>query len=104
MAARGARPGAIMRAMDYLEHNRRVWNRQSRGGCIWSQPVSPETIAQARAGEWSVILTPTNAVPRHWFGDIRGRRVLCLASGGGQQAPILAAAGARVTSYDLSDE
>jgi SAM-dependent methyltransferase len=93
-----------MRAMDYLEHNRRVWNRQSRGGCIGSQPVSAETIAQARAGEWSVILTPTKAVPRDWFGDMRGRRVLCLASGGGQQAPILAAAGARVTSYDLSDE
>jgi protein-L-isoaspartate O-methyltransferase len=30
--------------------------------------------------------------------------VLCLASGGGQQAPVLAAAGAHVVSFDLSDE
>ncbi len=30
--------------------------------------------------------------------------VLCLASGGGQQAPILAAAGATVTSFDNSEE
>jgi len=30
--------------------------------------------------------------------------ILCLGSGGGQQAPVLAAAGARVTSLDLSDE
>jgi SAM-dependent methyltransferase len=29
---------------------------------------------------------------------------LCLASGGGQQAPVLSAAGARVTSFDNSDE
>jgi SAM-dependent methyltransferase len=56
----------------------------------------------ARAGDWSVILTPNKSVPRDWFGNISGARVLCLASAGGQQAPILAAAGAEVTSVDLS--
>ena len=30
--------------------------------------------------------------------------MLCLASGGGQQGPLLAAAGARVTVFDLADE
>jgi len=45
-----------------------------------------------------------NPVPKAWFGDLRGQRVLCLASGGGQQAPILAAAGATVVSFDLSEE
>ncbi len=29
---------------------------------------------------------------------------MCLASGGGQQAPVLAAAGADVTSFDISEE
>jgi ubiquinone/menaquinone biosynthesis C-methylase UbiE len=33
---------------------------------------------------------------------LKGLDVLCLASGGGQQAPILAAAGARVTVFDNS--
>jgi SAM-dependent methyltransferase len=33
---------------------------------------------------------------------VKDKDVLCLASGGGQQAPILAAAGARVTSFDNS--
>jgi SAM-dependent methyltransferase len=47
-------------------------------------------------------LTPIKAVPRDWFGEVRGKDVLCLASGGGQQAPILAAAGANVTSFDNS--
>jgi SAM-dependent methyltransferase len=55
-------------------------------------------------GDWELILTPNVPVPRTWFGEVRGRDVLCLASGGGQQAPVLAAAGAKVTSYDLSDE
>lgn len=90
--------------MNVIEHNRAAWNRESREGSEWSTPVGPELIRAARAGDWQVILTPTRAVPRHWFGDLAGRRVLCLASGGGQQAPILAAAGAEVLSYDLSDE
>ena len=55
-------------------------------------------------GGLDVILTPNKPVPKHWFGDLEGKTVLCLASGGGQQAPILAAAGAQVISYDLSDE
>jgi SAM-dependent methyltransferase len=49
-----------------------------------------------------VVLTPTKPVPREWFGALAGRSVLALASGGGQQAPILAAAGARVTTLDNS--
>ena len=59
---------------------------------------------RAARGDWKVILTPNRPVPAAWFGDIRGQALLCLASGGGQQAPILAAAGAHVTSFDNSDE
>ncbi|MFT7775537.1 class I SAM-dependent methyltransferase [Roseateles sp.] len=90
--------------MDHLSHNRRAWDRASTSGCVWSEPVDAATIARARAGDWQVVLTPKLQVPRNWFGDLRNRDVLCLASGGGQQAPILAAAGARVVSFDLSDE
>jgi len=73
-------------------------------GGIWARPVDSSVITRARAGEWSVLLTPSTPVPRAWFGNLPGKDVLCLASGGGQQAPILAAAGARVVSFDLSDE
>ena len=41
-------------------------------------------------------------MPRDWFGVLAGARVLALASSGGQQAPLLAAAGAIVTVHDLS--
>ena len=38
-----------------------------------------------------------------WLGgDIRGRRVLCLAAGGGRQSILYAAAGAEVTVVDIS--
>ncbi len=85
--------------VDPFERNREAWDRQTSR---WTVPVSPEQVAAARRGEWSVVLTPTRPVPREWFGELKGARVLCLASGGGQQSPILAAAGAVVTSLDAS--
>ena len=90
--------------MDHLEHNRDAWNRESSAGGEWSVPASSQSIQAAKEGHWEVILTPHKTVPRHWFGELKGKRVLCLASAGGQQAPILAAAGASVVSFDLSDE
>ena len=90
--------------MNILEHNRRAWNRESAAGQRWSVPVPQALVARARRGDWQVILTPDAVVPKEWFGPIAGKRVLCLASAGGQQAPVLAAAGAAVTSFDLSDE
>jgi SAM-dependent methyltransferase len=60
-------------------------------------------IAEARRGRWSVLLTEQKPAPREWFpAEMRGLEVLCLASGGGQQGPTLAAAGARVTVLDNS--
>lgn len=91
--------------IDLLQHNRDAWNAESTSGeSPWCHPVDPATIQAARAGDWTIVLTPNKAVPADWLDDVRGKEVLCLASGGGQQAPVLAAAGARVTSYDLSDE
>ncbi|QDU84799.1 hypothetical protein Pla163_19130 [Planctomycetes bacterium Pla163] len=94
---------------DLLAHNRKAWNAQALGGSEWSRPVDSAAVASARAAGKAgrapdVILTPTHRVPDAWFGELAGARVLCLASGGGQQAPLLAAAGAQVVSYDLSDE
>ncbi|MFC2015268.1 class I SAM-dependent methyltransferase, partial [Chloroflexota bacterium] len=71
-------------------------------GNQWTIPVSREIIATARKGHWQIMLTPTKPVPQDWFPDIENLDVLCLASGGGQQAPVLAAAGARVTVLDNS--
>lgn len=85
-------------------YNRRAWDKLAREGNEWTVPVSPETIAKARKGELSLVLTPMAPVPMHWFGDLKGLRVLGLASAGGQQGPCLAAAGAVVTVFDNSPE
>lgn len=88
--------------MDVREFNRRAWDRQVEKGNRWTVPVGPETIAAAREGRWDVVLTPTRPVPHEWFGPLAGRDLLALASGGGQQAPVLSAAGANVTLLDNS--
>jgi len=88
--------------MDVRAYNRDAWNGYVTAGDRWTIPVSPEEVAAARRGEWQIILTPRKPVPRAWFGELKGARVLCLASGGGQQGPILAAAGASVTVFDNS--
>lgn len=83
--------------------NRRAWDHAvDRGDNPYTQVVSAEQVAAARRGEWSLCVSEQRPVPRHWLAPLAGARVLCLASGGGQQAPILAAAGARVTVVDLS--
>src|SRR5690348_12552434 len=54
-------------------------------------------------GDWSIVLIGREPVDRSWLPtDLTGKDVLCLASGGGQQGPILAAARTRVTVFDDS--
>lgn len=89
--------------MDIRAHNRDAWNRYADQGNEWTIPVSPEQIAAARQGSWQIVLTETKSIPKAWFPtDLHGTDILCLASGGGQQGPILAAAGAHVTVFDNS--
>ena len=90
------------RELDIRAYNRTAWDREVERGNRWTVPVGDEAIAAARRGEWEILLTPSKPVPRAWFPDIEGVDVLCLASGGGQQGPILAAAGAKVTVLDNS--
>jgi len=84
-------------------YNKEAWNREVEGGeSRWTQPVNPEIIAEARKGEFSIVLTENIPVPHSWFPPLQGADVLCLASGGGQQGPVLSALGANVTAFDNS--
>jgi len=89
--------------MDIRAYNRKAWDGYVDGGeSLWTQPVSPEIIDKARKGDYSILLTEQKLVPREWFPPLNGLDTLCLASGGGQQGPVLAAAGANVTVFDNS--
>jgi len=90
--------------MDYLNVIKEVWNNKVEEGEVWTKPVSSEEVERAKNGEWKIILTPTKPVPREWFPEsLDGLKVLCLASGGGQQGPIMAAVGCDVTVFDYCD-
>jgi len=89
--------------MSYVEENSKIWDKRSENNDIWSVPVTKEMIQNAKEGNWSILLTPTKPVPKEWFPEnLKDKKILCLASGGGQQGPILAATGAEVTVFDNS--
>lgn len=90
--------------MDILKYNRDAWDNEVKIGNKWTIPVSSEEVEKARKGEFKLLLTPTKQVPKEWIGDINGKNVLCLASGGGQQGPIFSALGSKVTVFDNSKE
>lgn len=88
----------------YQDINKETIDRWVKEGWEWGKPVSCKEYLGAKSGDWAVFLTPTVPVPRGWIGDLKGKNVLGLASGGGQQIPIFAALGAKCTVLDLSSE
>lgn len=91
----------------------RVWAGQ------WNQHQGDEALVRNRAA-WSALIgdprfTATGPWPDRahaiaaldpWLREdgVVGKDVLCLAAGGGRHGPLLAAAGARVTVVDLSED
>lgn len=73
----------------YQDINSKTVDRWVDEGWEWGRPISHEEYEKATAGTWDVKLTPVKFVPHDWFGDLKGKRVLGLASGGGQQMPVL---------------
>lgn len=88
--------------MNIQAFNRAAWDKEVEQGNPFTVPVTAKTIAEARQGQWKLYLTNTKPVPKEWVPDFKDCEVLCLASGGGQQGPVLAAAGAKVTVFDIS--
>jgi ubiquinone/menaquinone biosynthesis C-methylase UbiE len=91
--------------LDITRINKEAWNKKVMENVRYTQPVSSGTIEKCKKGDWDICVTTEKVVPRTWFpNNMDGLKVLCLASGGGQQGPILAAAGADVTVVDLSEK
>lgn len=91
--------------MDLISYNSEAWDNQVDSGTnVWTMPVSPEVIDQARKGVFTVLLTENKPTPAEWLPPMKGLKILGLASGGGQQGPIFAAAGADVTIFDNSQK
>ena len=89
--------------MNYQDINAETIDRWIEEGWEWGVPISHAEYAAALEGRWDVRLTPTKPVPHEWFGELRGKKLLGLASGGGQQMPVFAALGAVCTVFDYSE-
>lgn len=75
------------------DHNRRAWDDRVRRGDPYTDTATLRQIENAPA-----VLDDSG-----WIGrDVAGKRVLCLAAGGGKQSVVFAATGAIVTVVDLS--
>jgi len=77
------------------EHNRRAWDARAKAELRFAKPIGDNEFAAA-----------TKELENDpWLaGAIRGRRLLCLGSGGGRQSVLYAACGASVTVIDISAE
>ncbi|NJM42526.1 MAG: class I SAM-dependent methyltransferase [Anaerolineae bacterium] len=84
--------------MDELaNYNRERWNALVDAGVEYAKPflaLTPEEALAQLNGNACAVLN---------LDSVRGKRVLCLASGGGQQSAAFALLGADVTVIDLSD-
>ena len=93
-----------MEPENYTDSNARTIDRWVDKGWEWGIPVSHEEYIQAKNGDWHVLLTPLKSVPKTWFPDLHNKKLLGLASGGGQQMPVFSALGANCTVLDYSDK
>jgi SAM-dependent methyltransferase len=84
----------LERLGDYKDVNRLAWTRLACQGNTSSRPFDKEHIVEARS--W--------LDPERWIDWTQVRNVLCLASGGGQQAVLFASLGCVVVSADLCPE
>lgn len=92
-----------MKNHEVKSQNEQAWDQNVSDNVGWTVPVDGDVITRARQGEINISLCWSEPVPRQWFPEqFSGVKILCLASGGGQQGPILSAAGAEVTVMDIS--
>lgn len=74
-------------AMNLTKHNSNAWDKKVEEGAAYTKFVGKEVIEKSKAGEWEITVTTKRVVPKSWFpSSLKGLKVLCLASGGGQQS------------------
>jgi ubiquinone/menaquinone biosynthesis C-methylase UbiE len=86
--------------------NRRYWKSLTGRGCEYTTPwldLDPDLVRSFAEGRLEVLPGPHACLyPRSVFEGVKGKRVLCLASGGGQQSAVFGLLGAEVTVLDLT--
>src|SRR5579862_1851469 len=82
-------------ALDEIaEYNVKRWKALAEAGALFTRPALDLTAASARE----------SLDPEGRLGELAGKRVLCLASGGGKQSAMFALLGCQVTVLDISQD
>ena len=89
---------------DYTKINSETWDLWAGDGCEWTLPITHAEYEKITPDDFTVYLTPCVAVPSEWFGELREKKILGLASGGGQQMPVFSKLGADCTVLDNSEK
>ncbi|MCL2159013.1 MAG: class I SAM-dependent methyltransferase [Oscillospiraceae bacterium] len=95
---------------NYTDFNAQIINEWIDEEQYWGPVTSHEEYVRAKNGDWEIGLA-FDITPKEWFlpyidlenNKLDGTKLLGLASGGGQQMPILVASGADCTIMDYSD-
>ncbi|MBQ2258660.1 MAG: SAM-dependent methyltransferase, partial [Spirochaetales bacterium] len=74
--------------MDYTLNNRDAWNCEVGNNNYWTRIVDDKSIQDARDGNISITVTPSKPIPYSWIEELKGKKILNLAGGGGQQTPL----------------
>ena len=86
--------------------NQAWWEKMVAEENGFTQPwldLDPAIVQQYANGQLPNAPRPLNQVfPSNLLADIKGKDVLCLASGGGQQSAVFGLLGARVTVVDIT--
>jgi len=87
--------------------NRQLWEEEVRKGCSYTIPwldLDLMLLRQYIDGQIAILPEPLTCLfPASIFAGVAGKRVLCLAGGGGQQSAVFSLLGAHVTVVDLAE-
>jgi SAM-dependent methyltransferase len=93
---------------EIARYNKAFWDTLAAEGFVYTRPwldLDVALLEDFASGKLPVMPAPHAFLfPQAIFADLAGQKVLCLASGGGQQSAAFALLGAEVTVLDLSEK
>jgi len=96
-----------MKNNSYTKTNKKFWEKMVKEDCGFCKPwlnLDPKVVKKVAEGKLKKIPKPLNDIfPISILKNVKGKNVLCLASGGGQQSAVFSLLGANVTVVDISD-
>jgi SAM-dependent methyltransferase len=93
-----------MGILNYTDINSKTIDKWTENGWEWGVPITHDEYTKAQNGKCNVLLTPQKFVPKEWFPELKNKKLLGLACGGGQQMPVFSASGACCTVLDYSEK